>query len=113
MPKSVIKEVSSYISKSGQAELPPEVVVKAKHHILDTIASIVSGARLKPGKIAIQFMETQKGVKEAQVIGSRIITSAINAALSNGMMAHADETDDSHEKSLTHPGAAVVPAALA
>ncbi|MCG6534809.1 MAG: MmgE/PrpD family protein [Syntrophales bacterium LBB04] len=113
MQKSVIKEISSYISRSGQAELPPEVIVKAKHHILDTITAIVSGSKLKAGKIAIQFIGTQKGVKEAQVVGSRIITSAINAALSNGMMAHADETDDSHEKSLTHPGAAAVPAALA
>ena len=44
---------------------------------------------------------------------SRIRTSAINAALANGILAHADETDDSHEASGTHPGCAVVPAALA
>jgi 2-methylcitrate dehydratase PrpD len=31
----------------------------------------------------------------------------------NGMMAHADETDDSHGPSRSHPGAAVIPAALA
>jgi len=113
MQKTVIAEVSSYISRSGQAELPPEVIIKAKHHILDSITSMVSGSILKSGKLAREFIKAQKGVKEAQVIGSGIITSAINAALSNGTMAHADETDDSHEKSLTHPGAAVVPAALA
>jgi 2-methylcitrate dehydratase PrpD len=39
--------------------------------------------------------------------------SAINAALANGMLAHADETDDSHAPSLTHPGCGIVPAALA
>jgi 2-methylcitrate dehydratase PrpD len=37
----------------------------------------------------------------------------VNAALANGMCAHADETDDSHARSLTHPGCGVVPAALA
>ena len=37
----------------------------------------------------------------------------INAALANGMLAHADETDDSHAPSLCHPGCAIVPAALA
>jgi len=37
----------------------------------------------------------------------------VNAALANGMLAHADETDDSHAPSRTHPGCAVVPAALA
>jgi 2-methylcitrate dehydratase PrpD len=47
------------------------------------------------------------------VIGSRILTTAVNAALANGMLAHADETDDSHAPSLTHPGCGIVPAALA
>jgi 2-methylcitrate dehydratase PrpD len=37
----------------------------------------------------------------------------VNAALANGMLAHADETDDSHAPSLTHPGCGIVPAALA
>jgi 2-methylcitrate dehydratase PrpD len=42
-----------------------------------------------------------------------MVTSAMNAALANGMLAHADETDDSHAPSLTHPGCGIVPAALA
>jgi 2-methylcitrate dehydratase PrpD len=33
--------------------------------------------------------------------------------LANGMLAHADETDDSHAPSLTHPGCGIVPGALA
>ena len=36
-----------------------------------------------------------------------------DAALANGVMAHADETDDSHNASRSHPGCAIVPAALA
>ena len=47
------------------------------------------------------------------MIGSKIVTTAVNAALANGMLAHADETDDSHAPSLTHPGCGIVPAALA
>jgi 2-methylcitrate dehydratase PrpD len=47
------------------------------------------------------------------VIGSNIITTAVNAALANGMLAHADETDDSHAPSLTHPGCGIISAALA
>lgn len=111
--ESVIREVSSYISKSGDADLPPEVIKEAKHHILDTLAAMVSGSSFKPGELAKKFVRGQAGAEEAQVVGTQIVTSAINAALVNGMMAHADETDDSHEKSLTHPGCAVVPAALA
>ena len=47
------------------------------------------------------------------MVGAAFLTSAVNAALANAMAAHADETDDSHPRSLTHPGCAVVPAALA
>lgn len=39
--------------------------------------------------------------------------AAKDAALVNGVFAHADESDDSHDESRTHPGASVVPAALA
>jgi 2-methylcitrate dehydratase PrpD len=47
------------------------------------------------------------------VVGSRVVASAGNAALANGMLAHADETDDSHSRSQTHPGCGVVAASLA
>jgi 2-methylcitrate dehydratase PrpD len=74
---------------------------------------MVSGSRLLPGRKAISFVRTLGGAREAGVIGSRIVTSAVAAALANGMAAHADETDDSHAASLTHPGCGVVAAALA
>src|SRR5215472_14270422 len=109
----VMHELSAYIATAPRRPLPPTVVEKTKHHILDTIAAMVSGSRLGPGKKAIAYVKTLGGVKEACVMGSNIITTAGNAALANGMLAHADETDDSHAPSLTHPGCGIVPAALA
>ena len=109
----VMRELSAYIVAALQRPLPPTVVEKTKHHILDTIAAMVSGSCLGPGKKAIAYVKTLGGAKEACVIGSNIITAAGNAALANGMLAHADETDDSHAASLTHPGCGIVPAALA
>jgi 2-methylcitrate dehydratase PrpD len=109
----LMADVSAYISRGAEAELPKEVIEKAKHHILDTLAAMVSGSNLKPGKLAIKYIQNQGGTEEAQVVASKVVTSAINAAFANGMMAHADETDDSHTKTLVHPGSAVVPAALA
>ena len=47
------------------------------------------------------------------MVGSGIVTSAINAALANGMLAHSDETDDSNGSAGIHPGCAIIPAALA
>src|SRR5215210_4124948 len=109
----VMHELATYISRAGKRPLPKPIAEKTKHHVLDTIAAMVSGSRLLPGEKAISYIKTQGGTAEATVIGSRIVTTAENAALANGMLAHADETDDSHAPSLTHPGCGIVPAALA
>jgi|GraSoiStandDraft_4_1057263.scaffolds.fasta_scaffold88003_2 2-methylcitrate dehydratase PrpD len=109
----VMNEVSAYIARALRKPLPKKVVEKTKHHVLDTFAAMVSGSRLLPGKKAISYIKTLGGAKESTVIGSRFVTTAINAALANGMLGHADETDDSHARSLCHPGCAIVPAALA
>jgi 2-methylcitrate dehydratase PrpD len=109
----VMQRLSAYIAQAAKKPLPPAVVEKTKHHILDTIAAMISGAKLLPGRKGISFVKTLGGTKESCVIGSRVVTAAANAALANGMSAHADETDDSHAPSLTHPGCGIVPAALA
>src|SRR5574341_872575 len=109
----VMRELSAYIASALRRPLPAPVVEKTKHHILDTVAAMLSGSRLTPGKKAIAYVKTLGGVKEACVVGSNLVTAAVNAALANGMLAHADETDDSHAPSLTHPGCGIVPAALA
>ena len=109
----LMKELSAYIAGALKRPLPEEVVEKTKHHVLDTIAAMVSGSRLLPGKKAIAYVKTLGGATEACVIGSRVTTTAQHAALANGMLGHADETDDSHAPSLCHPGCAIVPAALA
>ncbi len=105
--------LSRHIASARRRRLPAGVMAKAKHHVLDTLAAMVSGSRLVPGRHAISYVGALGGVREAGVAGSPIVTTAANAALANGMLAHADETDDSHVSSHTHPGCAVVPAALA
>jgi 2-methylcitrate dehydratase PrpD len=105
--------LSRRIAGALDSPLPPEVEEKAKHHILDTMASAISGSRLKPGRMAISYVRSLGGRRECTVVGTRFLTNAVNAALANGMMAHADETDDSHAASKTHPGCAIVPAAWA
>lgn len=104
-------KLSEYMARAVSKPLPAAVVEKTKHHIADTIAAIVSGSQLLPGKKAIRFVRSQGGVKEATIMGTKLVTSAIHAAFANGMSAHADETDDSHQAGLFHPGCGVVPAA--
>jgi len=105
--------VARYMAAARQQKLSPEVVREARHRVLDTIAAMVSGARLKPGEMAIAFARTQGGTPEATILTTDLRTSAVNAALVNGMFGHADETDDFEPITKAHPGCAVVPAALA
>jgi len=109
----VMATLSRYMAAAKNRPLPPDLVEKAKHHILDTVAAMISGSELPPGRAALTFARAQAGRPVATVIGSNILTGPIDAALANGVMAHADETDDSHGPSQSHPGASVVPAALA
>jgi 2-methylcitrate dehydratase PrpD len=112
-PADVTGRLASYMVEARDRSLPPQVAREGKHRILDTLGAIVSGARLKPGEMAIKFVREQGGVPEASVVATNIRTSAINAALANGMFGHADETDDFEPVTKAHPGCAVVPAALA
>jgi 2-methylcitrate dehydratase PrpD len=107
------RELSEYVATALDRPLPTEVAEKTRHHLLDTLAAMVSGSRLVPGRRAIAYVRAQGGSRQATVVGSRCVTTAVNAAFANGMSAHADESDDSHDGGRFHPGCAVAPAALA
>ena len=105
--------LSEYMAQARSSPLPPEVIESAKEHILDTLAAMVSGTELPPARVALNFARLYGGQKTATVVGSDLLCGPIEAAFTNGMLAHSDETDDSHSPSHSHPGCAIVPAALA
>lgn len=107
------EKLSKYMSEANTRALPDEVVEKAKHHILDTFAAMISGSQIRPGRAAVDFVRAYGGKEVATVVSAKILCGPIEAALANGVLAHADETDDSHGPSRSHPGVSVVPAALA
>jgi 2-methylcitrate dehydratase PrpD len=109
----LMEELSNYMSQAVTRPLPEGVVEKAKHHVLDTFAAMISGSELAPGLAALQFAQAYGGKEVATVVASRTVCGPIEAAFANGVLAHSDETDDSHGPSRSHPGASVVPAALA
>jgi len=109
----VMATLSAYMAAAKDRGLPSEVVEKAKHHILDTFAAMISGSELPPGRAALTLARAQAGRPVATVVGSSVLTGPMDAALVNGVLAHSDETDDSHGPSQSHPGASIVPSALA
>jgi 2-methylcitrate dehydratase PrpD len=113
-PGRVMSVLSAYMSAARTRALPAEVIEQAKYHLLDSLAAVISGSELPPGQAAQRYIREHGGSGGAiTVVASALTAPPIDAALANGVMAHADETDDSHNESRSHPGCAVVPAALA
>jgi 2-methylcitrate dehydratase PrpD len=110
---NITEPLSNYVVSQQAAQLPEAVRERARTHILDTLGAMISGSALKPGKVAIDFVRGQGGPQEATVVASNLRSSAILAALANAMTAHADETDDAHFPTVTHPGSVILPAAMA
>ena len=105
--------LARYMTAARDNALPEQVVVECKHRILDTFGAMVSGSRMRPGELAVKYVQELGGTPQASVIGARFRTTTVNAALANAMCAHSDETDDFEPVTKAHPGSSVVPAALA
>jgi 2-methylcitrate dehydratase PrpD len=109
----VMTRLSAYMSEAGHRALPEQAVLDTKYHILDTLAAMISGSELPPGEAALRFAGSYGGGGNTTVVASKLLLGPIEAAIVNGALAQADETDDNYSAGGAHPGCAVVPAALA
>src|SRR5258708_8437278 len=106
----LMQQLSAYMGGANTRALPDDVVEKAKQHILDTFAAMISGSTLPPGRGALEFARAYGGKEIATVVASKTVCGPIEAAFANGVLAHSDETDDSHGPSRSHPGVSILPA---
>lgn len=94
-------------------DLNPAAVDMTKKDIFDVLGVAAAGsAALGVAEVAGLFMEWG-GKKESTVIGFDCMVPAPSAALVNGMMSHALDYDDGHDKSMVHAAASVVSSAFA
>ncbi|GAA1879912.1 MmgE/PrpD family protein [Pseudonocardia ailaonensis] len=110
---SISAQLAEYLAGAADAALPPDVEEKTALHVLDTLAAGISGSRLTAGIRGQAYAARHPTAGGVPIWGTALKVDAGVAALANGMAAHADETDDSHAPSISHPGCGVVPAALA
>ncbi len=92
---------------------PAEVRADAARRVLDTLGCALAAHALGEGSAASGVAAAAGGAGEATLIGERAAVPAAQAALGNGALAHALDFDDTHEASVCHVSAVVVPAALA
>ena len=95
------------------SEIPEEVKAHARRFILDNFGCLVAGATLSWSKDYREVITRTRSGNGATVAyyGDRLAPD--DAAFLNSAFNHANETDDTHLKSPTHPGGIAVPAAMA
>ncbi|MDE4603913.1 MmgE/PrpD family protein [Sinorhizobium meliloti] len=103
-----VDRLASFLSALRFEALPADVVEKTKVHIADTIGSALAGARSAEVRIA---RRAAGAPGSALIWGTGDRAAAREAALINGVAAHAFELDDSG--GCDHSGAVVIPAVLA
>jgi 2-methylcitrate dehydratase PrpD len=94
------------------ADQPESVRRRTLELVLDHVGVAVRGS-LAPSSLAVRSYVRRMPGGAATVIGDAATTAAPWAALANGTAAHALELDDVERASVLHPGAPVIPAALA
>ncbi len=89
-----------------------EVLESARLFVLDWLASALAGRGTEPGRAILKYTRAQPS-GSALVFGETVGRSAEAAAFANGALSHIVEMDDVDRVSIVHPGAVVIPAALA
>ncbi len=106
-------ELARYIFDLKYEDLPGEVVYAARIAVMDWLGSVLSGSQEEPAKMAASIIARAGGNPQATLIGFERKSSALNAALLNGLSCHILELDDLHRSSILHPAAPIISAAAA
>ncbi len=93
--------------------LPPDVVSRAKGCLLDSLGCALFGSLQPWAKIMADEMLAEGSRGRSTVIGHQQTLAAPAAALCNGTATHGFELDDLLDEAIVHPGAIIIPAALA
>src|ERR1700753_1588488 len=108
--------LAAYVADLKFADIPPNVLERAKALTLDFLGSAIRARRdaeSTPSMIKMLEALALDGKGEATVCGDAKTYSPSIAALLNGALGHSLDFDDTHADSSLHASAPVVPAAFA
>lgn len=93
--------------------IPEEVLVRTALCVKDTLGVAIAARTLGVGVAGSAVALESDGPAHAAVWGAAQAASVEDAALANGMLAHALDFDDTHAAAIMHSSSVIVPAALA
>lgn len=94
-------------------DLPANVKKEAARTLLNWMGVAVGGSRHETIERAIAALNPLSGPRQANLFGRRERFDIMNAAFINGVSSHIFDYDDTHLKTIIHPGGPVLAALLA
>ncbi len=110
---SATSKLVSFVCRLEPEALPAAIQDQAVRCVLDLVGVAIAGTRTPMAEISARFAHEQFASGSATVIGSAKPLSVAGATWVNGASASALDMDDGHRLAMGHPGASVIPAALA
>ena len=75
----VMQTLSDYMAAAASRALPDEATEHAKHHVLDTLAAMISGSELLPGQAAQRYIRAHGGKGVATIAGTMLTAASPSA----------------------------------
>lgn len=107
------KILAEWVADLELTAMPQRVVDSTKMFILDNIGCIIGGATVPWSSTYYNVLRRTRSGHHSTVAFFGDKMSPDDAAFLNSTFNHANETDDTHLKSPTHPGGIATPASLA
>ncbi|HEX8153392.1 MAG TPA: MmgE/PrpD family protein [Thermoanaerobaculia bacterium] len=113
MNDDLTAKLASFAVRFRSAELTGAEMRQMSLLVADHLAASFAGATTATAKAARSWSLDSAAGGGAYIVGSSLTRTPAAAAFANAAAAHAAELDDTHEATLTHPGAVVIAATLA
>lgn len=107
------RTIAEWVAGLRYEDIPGDILEHARRFILDNIGCQIAGATLPWSHAYYEMLKRTRSGDGATIayFGDRL--AADEVAFINSAFNHANETDDTHLKSPTHPGNIAVPVSLA
>lgn len=111
--KGVTHALARYIVTATYDDLPANVRKEGARTLLNWVGVAIGGSRHQTVDIAVSALTPFSGPAQASLFGRRERFDIMNAAFINGASSHVFDYDDTHLKTIIHPGGPVASAILA
>ncbi len=111
--KNLTDQLTDFLLETRYEDLPTESIEMAKRCVLDFLGVSLIGSEEPVGRMIENYLEGIGGFPESTLIGSGKKFPALNAALGNGIFAHALDFDDDSSMGAGHLTACMAPGLLA